>query len=56
MAFNMVFIILLNNYNIYGPFDLTCNDYDIWHPNMQWMDTTWKFIGPPYFHLVCDLT
>jgi hypothetical protein len=52
----MVFIVLLNNYNIYGPFDFTLNDYDMWHPNMQWMDAMWKFVGPPYFHLVCDLT
>jgi hypothetical protein len=30
VAFNMVFILLLNNYNIYGPFDFTHNDYDTW--------------------------
>jgi hypothetical protein len=30
MAFNMVFTLLLNNYNIYGPFDFTHNDYDMW--------------------------
>jgi hypothetical protein len=55
VAFNMVFTILLNNYNIYKPFDFTCDDYDMWHPSKQWMDATWKFVGPPYFHLVCDL-
>ncbi len=54
MAFNMVFTVLLNNYNIYKPFDFIRNDYDMWHPNMQWMDMKWKFVGP-YFHLVCDL-
>jgi len=56
MAFNMVFTILLNNYNIYGSFNFTRNDFDMWHPKMQWMDATWKFVGLPYFHLVCDLT
>jgi hypothetical protein len=30
VAFNMVFIVLLNNCNIYGPFDFTHNDYDMW--------------------------
>ncbi len=30
VAFNMIFTILLNNYNIYGPFDFTHNDYDMW--------------------------
>ncbi len=30
VAFNMVFTLLLNNYNIYGPFDFTHNDYDMW--------------------------
>jgi hypothetical protein len=51
----MVFTILLNNYDIYGPFDFTHNNYDMWHPNRQWMDAMWKFVGPPYFHLVCAL-
>jgi hypothetical protein len=26
----MVFTLLLNNYNIYGPFDFTQHDYDMW--------------------------
>jgi hypothetical protein len=30
MAFNMVFTLLLNNYNIYGPFNFTQHDYDMW--------------------------
>jgi hypothetical protein len=30
VAFNMVFTVLLNNYSIYGPFDFTHNDYDMW--------------------------
>jgi hypothetical protein len=30
MAFNMVFTLVLNNYNIHGPFDFTHYNYDMW--------------------------